>query len=95
MQASQRIPEQESLIKYCLYARKSTEQEDKQALSIDSQIQEMEKIARNEGLHIVVIRRESHSAKEANQRPIFNEIMEEIKQDKYNGILTWAPDRIS
>ena len=42
-----------------------------------------------------ISREESHSAKEANQRPIFNEIIEEIKQGKYNGILTWAPDRIS
>ena len=39
--------------------------------------------------------RESHSAKETGQRPVFNEIIEEIKNKKYNGILTWAPDRIS
>ena len=37
-------------VRYCLYARKSTEQEDKQILSIDSQIAEMEKLAVNEGL---------------------------------------------
>ena len=41
------------------------------------------------------IKKESHSAKEAGQRPVFNEIVEEIKQGKFNGILTWAPDRIS
>ena len=50
-------------VKYCLYARKSTEQEDKQVLSIDSQIREMEKMAINEGLEIVVRKQESHSAK--------------------------------
>ena len=82
-------------VKYCLYARKSTEQEDKQVLSIGSQIKEMEKMALAENLEIVVIKQESHSAKEAGQRPIFNEIVDEIKQKKFDGILTWAPDRIS
>lgn len=82
-------------VKYCLYARKSTEQEDKQVLSIDSQIREMQKLANNENLQIVTIRQESHSAKEAGQRPVFNEIVEEIKEQKFDGILTWAPDRIS
>ncbi len=82
-------------LSYCLYARKSTEQEDKQVLSIDSQIKEMEKMAVADGLEIVVTKKESHSAKEAGQRPVFNEIVEELKQGKYNGILTWAPDRIA
>jgi DNA invertase Pin-like site-specific DNA recombinase len=82
-------------IKYCLYARKSTEQEDKQALSIDSQIKEMLEIARRENLEIVEIKQESHSSKEAGQRPIYNELIEDIKQEKFNGILTWAPDRLS
>lgn len=102
METTQRKPlglevKQASLIRvtYCLYARKSTEQEDKQVLSIDSQIQEMEKMARNEGLEIVVTKKESHSAKEAGQRPVFNEIVEELKEGRFNGILTWAPDRIA
>jgi len=82
-------------MKYCLYARKSTEQEDKQVLSIDSQIREMEKMATADGLEIVTMKKESHSAKEAGQRPLFNEIVEELKQGKFNGILTWAPDRIA
>lgn len=92
MEAKQTSPVR---VTYCLYARKSTEQEDKQVLSIDSQIQEMEKMARNEGLEIVVTKKESHSAKEAGQRPVFNEIIEELRAGKYNGILTWAPDRIA
>jgi len=82
-------------IKYCLYARKSTEQEDKQVLSIDSQIKEMEKMAAADNLEIVAMKRESHSAKEAGQRPVFNEIVDELKAGKYSGILTWAPDRIA
>ena len=82
-------------VKYCLYARKSTESEERQVLSIDSQIKEMLALSEREGLEIVAMKRESHSAKETGQRPIFNEIVDEIKSGKYNGILTWAPDRIS
>jgi len=81
--------------RYCLYARKSTESEEQQVLSIDSQIKEMLQLAEREKLDIVEIKKESHSAKETGQRPIFNEIVEEIKQAKFNAILTWAPDRIS
>ena len=82
-------------VRYCLYARKSTESEERQILSIDSQIKEMLQLAEREGLDVVAVKRESHSAKDTGQRPIFNEIVEEIRQGKFNGILTWAPDRIS
>ena len=81
-------------VKYCLYARKSTESEERQVLSIDSQIKEMLQLGEREGLEIVAMKRESHSAKETGQRPVFNEIMEELRIGKYNGLLTWAPDRI-
>jgi DNA invertase Pin-like site-specific DNA recombinase len=81
--------------RYCLYARKSSESEERQVLSIDSQIKEMLQLAERENLEIVCMKRESHSAKETGQRPVFNEIVEEIKQERFNGILTWAPDRIS
>jgi len=82
-------------VKYCLYARKSTESEEAQILSIDSQIKEMQQMADRDCLEIVEIKKESHSAKEAGQRPVFNEIVEEIKSGKFNGILTWAADRIA
>lgn len=64
-------------------------------LSIDSQVKEMLLLAEKENLEIVAVKRESHSAKETGTRPIFNEIVEEIREGKYNGIITWAPDRIS
>ncbi len=82
-------------IKYCLYARKSTEAEDKQALSIESQVKEMLSLAERDNLDIVEIKRESHSSKEVGQRVVFNEMIKEIREGKYNGILTWAPDRLS
>jgi site-specific DNA recombinase len=81
--------------RYCLYARKSTEGDEKQALSIDSQIKEMTQIAEREKLTIVEIRRESHSAKESGQRPVFEEIVRDIDNGIFNAIITWAPDRLS
>lgn len=82
-------------VKYCLYARKSSESEERQVLSIDSQIKEMLQLADREGLEVITMKRESHSAKETGQRPVFNEIVDELREGKFNGILTWAPDRIS
>jgi DNA invertase Pin-like site-specific DNA recombinase len=82
-------------MKYILYARKSTESEERQILSIESQVKEMLQLAEKEGLEVVDIRRESHSAKDSGQRPVFREILEDIRRERFNGILTWAPDRLS
>lgn len=81
--------------KYCLYARKSSEEDERQALSIDSQIKEMMNIAQREGLDITEIRRESHSAKASGARPIYKQLLADIRLGKFSGILTWAPDRLS
>ncbi|HEY9481198.1 MAG TPA: recombinase family protein [Candidatus Paceibacterota bacterium] len=81
--------------KYCLYARKSSEAEEKQALSIDSQVKEMLSIAQRDGLQIVDIYRESHSAKACGQRPEFNKLLADIRTGKFDGILVWHPDRLS
>ncbi len=82
-------------VKYCLYARKSTEQDELQALSIDSQIKEMKDMAEKEGLYIVEVRKESHSAKESGQRPVFQTIIEDIRNGKFSGLIAWDPSRIS
>jgi site-specific DNA recombinase len=82
-------------VAYCLYARKSTESEEQQVLSIDSQTKEMIRIAERDGLEIVEIRTESHSAKAVGQREVFNSLLTDIRAGKFNGILTWAPDRLS
>lgn len=82
-------------MRYCLYARKSTEAEDKQTLSIESQVKEMLALAKKDNLKVIDIKRESHSSKEVGQREVFNQMLAEIKEGKYNGILTWAPDRLS
>jgi site-specific DNA recombinase len=78
-----------------LYARKSTEADELQALSIDSQINEMTESSKKYGLEIAEIRKESFSAKSSGQRPVFNQILVDIEEGKFNGIICWAPDRLS
>lgn len=80
--------------RYCLYARKSSEETFRQALSIDSQVKEMQTIAQRDGLNVVEIRRESRSAKDPGKRPIFAQLLEDIRYGKFTGILTWSPDRL-
>jgi len=82
-------------IEYCLYARKSSESDERQAMSIGSQIDEMKELAKRDGLKIKEIKQESHSAKSSGSRPVFMELLQQVRQNKFNGILTWAPDRLS
>lgn len=87
--------DQQPTLQYVLYARKSSEAEERQALSIDSQIKEMKAFAEQQGLFVKSIKEESHSAKDTGQRPVFNEMIHEIQKGHYQGVITWAPDRLS
>lgn len=83
-------------MEYIIYCRKSSEAEDRQVLSIDSQINELQTLAKRENLKIKKVFKESMSAK-APGRPIFNEMMNYIKEskDKEIGLLVWKLDRLS
>lgn len=85
----------EDELRYCLYARKSSESDERQAMSIDSQIKEMSDLARKEGIKIVKVVQESYSAKQSGQRPVFMQLLTDIRGGVVNGLLTWAPDRLS
>ena len=82
-------------MKYCLYARKSSEQDERQAMSIDSQLNEMKLLAEKEGLNVIKILEESHSAKESGQRKVYNELINGLRNDEYNGVLCWDASRLS
>jgi DNA invertase Pin-like site-specific DNA recombinase len=82
-------------VRYCLYARKSSEDDERQALSIDSQIKAMLELANKEGLEIAEVRRESHSAKASGARPVFKQLLGDIREGMFSGVLTWAADRLS
>jgi len=79
-------------MKYFVYNRKSSEEEERQALSIESQ--EAENQRRFPTLEIVDTLRESFSASKPG-RPIFKEMMDRIAAGEADGIIAWHPDRLS
>lgn len=80
--------------KYILYARKSTDVEDKQILSIDAQIIELREFAKREGLNIIDKLIEKQTAKIPG-RPIFDQMIKSLEAGEANGILSWNPDRLA
>src|SRR3989339_733297 len=80
--------------KFFLYARKSTDVEDKQVRSIEAQITELRAFAKQEKLEIVDELVEKQSAKIPG-RPIFNDMLNRIEAGEANGILAWHPDRLA
>ena len=80
--------------KFFLYARKSTDVEDKQVMSIDAQLVELRTFAREQGLEIVEEFIEKQSAKTLG-RPIFGQMLSRIEQSEVQGIVSWAPDRLA
>ncbi len=79
---------------YFLYARKSSDSEERQVLSIESQIAELKLFAEKERLTIKEIFTESKTAKVPG-RPIFNDMMERIERGEAQGIIAWHPDRLA
>ena len=82
-------------IRYRTYARKSSEEEDRQAVSIPSQIEELTRLKNQNGLNVADIVDESHSAKKSGQRPVFNQMICDIEASKITGILCWHANRLS
>ena len=80
--------------KFFLYARKSTDTEEKQVLSIDAQLSELRAFASKENLPVAGEFTESMTAKTPG-RPIFNQILDRIERGEAQGILSWHPDRLA
>ena len=82
-------------LKYVLYARKSTDDPQRQVRSIGDQIFECKQLAARLGITVVKVLEETKSAKKPNQRPIFRQMLNDLKKGVYDGILAWNPDRLS
>ncbi|MDZ4229002.1 MAG: recombinase family protein [Patescibacteria group bacterium] len=81
-------------VKYFIYARKSTDEENKQVRSIEDQLTELKDFSQKENLDVVDILVEKQSAKIPG-RPVFDQMLERIKAGQATGIISWHPDRLA
>ncbi|MCX6378621.1 MAG: recombinase family protein, partial [Armatimonadetes bacterium] len=82
-------------MRYILYARKSSESEDRQVQSIDDQLRILRELGIRQGMQIVKESIESKSAKAPGQRVEFEKMLRLIEQGKADGILCWSVNRLS
>ena len=82
-------------MRYFLYARKSTESEDRQVQSINDQLTALRRLAVQRGLRVIEEMVESKSAKDPGARPVFAHLLAEIEAGKAEGILCWNLNRLS
>jgi len=81
--------------KYFIYARKSTEDEERQVKSIEDQLKELKEFSKREKLQVAQTFIENKSAKKPG-RPVFNEMIQKLyKSDEPIGLLAWHPDRLA
>ena len=81
-------------MRYFIYARKSTDDEDRQVLSIEAQLKELREYAHRENLVVIKEVVEAKTAKKPG-RPLFNDMILAIERGLAEGILTWHPDRLA
>jgi site-specific DNA recombinase len=80
---------------FFMYARKSSESEDRQVQSIDDQIARLKELANSLGIEIKEVLTEAKSAKKPYNRPVFTEMIKRIERGEANGILAWHLNRLS
>lgn len=81
-------------IKFITYARKSTEDKNRQVRSIGDQKSELRELAARQSLDVIDILSESRTAMMPG-RDVFNGMMERIECGEAQGILAWHPDRLA
>jgi DNA invertase Pin-like site-specific DNA recombinase len=82
------------MIKYIAYCRKSTDEADRQILSIEAQTAELKEFAKRENLEIVEFFIEAKTAKKPG-REKFEQMLKLIEKGDANGILSWHADRLA
>lgn len=78
-----------------IYARKSTESEDRQIQSLEDQISALRQLAAREGFPEPEIFEESRSAMIPDNRPEFGRLMKAVDEGRITVLLTWSLNRLS
>lgn len=81
-------------LRYILYARKSSESEDRQMASVEDQVIEMKRFAEERGLNVITVIKESKSAKNVGRKH-FNDMLLQIQEGKADAILCWKLNRLA
>ena len=82
-------------MRYILYARKSSESEDRQVQSIEDQQRILRALAVERGFDVTEEIEESRSAKDPGARPGFDRMLTLIEKGKADAILCWNVNRLS
>lgn len=82
-------------LRFIIYARKSTEGEDRQVASLGDQLEFAEGLAKKNNYKIVKTFREAASASKPQNRPKFDQMIKMIRQGKANAIICWQTNRLS
>jgi site-specific DNA recombinase len=81
--------------RYFIYCRKSTEDDEHQAISLESQYRELTRFAEHYSLVVVGVLSESKSARVPGRRSVFTQMFQRIARGEADGIIAWHPDRLS
>lgn len=79
---------------YFVYVRKSTDESDRQVLSIDAQLSIIQDFVQRHGLPVKEIFREAQSAMKPG-RPVFNGMIKRLEKNEAAGIIAHKTDRLS
>ena len=82
-------------MKYIIYCRKSSEDDSHQVQSLETQITLLDELAKRSNLDVVDRLQESRSAKNVDNRPLFNSMIERVKNGEIDGLLVAHIDRLS
>ena len=82
-------------MKTIIYCRKSTEEDSRQTQSLGTQQRLLIDLATRENLEVVDIVKESKSAKEDHNRPLFANMLERIQNGEADSILVVHTDRLA
>jgi site-specific DNA recombinase len=82
------------MLRYALYARKSSERREETEKSIDEQTAECQMLAARSDLTVAAVYGESKSAKKPGVRPLYAQMIQQIEKGEVNAILCWKVNRL-